>query len=115
MWKSNDTDLNSILQIIDNYAGLANDTPPYTNAEDPFKIYNSDPNYDPASKGQHYYDFRYGDIAFFVMDTRRYRSGVSVPVEERSMLGDEQLDTFYAWLVKVRLLKGAFKTILILL
>ncbi|KAI0315543.1 PhoD-like phosphatase-domain-containing protein [Amylostereum chailletii] len=88
-------------EIIDNYVGLANDTPPFVNAADPFKLYNADVNYDSAVKDQHYYDFRYGDVAFFVMDTRRYRSGVDDPIEERTMLGDEQLSALYGWLGKV--------------
>lgn len=91
-------------QIINNFAGLANDSsPPYPNASDAYTIYNSIPNYDPLEAGQHYYDFRYGDVAFFVMDTRKYRSDVfTEDVASRTMLGDKQLTALYEWLGKVR-------------
>jgi alkaline phosphatase D len=70
---------------------------------DPFRLYNSQANYDSPDADQHYYDFTYGsDAAFFVMDTRRHRSKVeqSDPIS-RTMLGDNQLATFYSWLSKV--------------
>lgn len=52
---------------------------------------------------QYYYDFRYGDVAFFVMDTRRYRSDVfDEDLSSRTMLGDQQLTALYNWLGKVR-------------
>jgi len=91
------------MQIINNFQGLANDlTPPFPNASDAFKLYNSNANYESTQKDQYYYDFRYGDIAFFVMDTRRYRSNVfDDDVHSRTMLGDQQLAAFYDWLGKV--------------
>jgi alkaline phosphatase D len=90
-------------EIINNFQGLGNDsTPPFPNASDAFKLYNSNGNYESTQKDQYYYDFRYGDVAFFVMDTRRYRSNVfDDDVHSRTMLGDQQLAAFYDWLGKV--------------
>jgi len=91
------------LQIINNFAGLANDsTPPFPNASAAFNIYHASANYDSPDAGQYYYDFRYGDISFFVMDTRRYRSSVKdEDVGSRTMLGHKQLSALYHWLNKV--------------
>ena len=83
---------------------MSNDTWPYVNASDAFSIYNADANYDPRDKGEHYYDFRYGDIAYFVMDTRRHRSGPVGDPAERTMLGDKQLASLYDWLGRVSIL-----------
>ncbi|VDB88629.1 unnamed protein product [Peniophora sp. CBMAI 1063] len=87
-------------EIFDNYAGKENDSWPYPPASDAFGIYASNANPDPRVPGTQYYDFRYGDIAYFVLDTRRYRSGADVPIEERSMLGDAQLASLHEWLAK---------------
>jgi hypothetical protein len=91
------------IQIINNFQGLANDsTPPFPNASDAFKLYNADGNYESTQKDQYYYHFRYGDVAFFVMDTRRYRSNVfDDDTHSRTMLGDQQLAALYDWLDKV--------------
>ena len=43
----------------------------------------------------------YGDSAFFVMDTRRYRSSPHEISESATMLGDKQLAALYNWLGKV--------------
>jgi len=89
-------------EIFNNYIGQSNDTPPYANAEDAFRIYNADGNYDSRVPGQHYYDFRYGDVAFFVMDTRRHRSNpLTGETATRTMLGETQLSALYEWLGKV--------------
>ncbi|CAL1703852.1 unnamed protein product [Somion occarium] len=91
-------------EIINNYAGQGNDSkPPFPNATDAFQLYNSDANYDPhADKDAYYYDFRYGDVAYFVMDTRRYRSTFSDgTVATRTMLGEKQLAALYDWLGRV--------------
>jgi hypothetical protein len=91
------------LQIINNFAGRGNDsTPPFPNASDAFRIYNAESNYNSPNNGQHYYyDFRYGDVAFFVMDTRRYRDAGSYDHAGTTMLGDIQLAALYKWLHKV--------------
>lgn len=90
-------------QIINNFVGEGNDsTPPFANAADAFRLYNADANFDPLDSDTHYYDFRYADVAFFVMDTRRYRSDIDkADVTSRSMLGEKQLDALYEWLGKV--------------
>ncbi|TFK42850.1 PhoD-like phosphatase-domain-containing protein [Crucibulum laeve] len=90
-------------EIINNYGGDGDDSkPPYPSASDAFRIYNANANYDSPHLGQHYYDFRHGDVAFFVMDTRRYRS--TEPANERparTMLGDTQLAALHDWLGRV--------------
>ncbi|KAI8998976.1 PhoD-like phosphatase-domain-containing protein [Trametes punicea] len=90
-------------EIINNYAGLGNTSlPPYPNATNAFELYNAEANYDPIDEGQYYYEFRYGDAAFFVMDTRRYRSDIfSDEPTSHTMLGDKQLTALYNWLGKV--------------
>ncbi|KAI0303447.1 PhoD-like phosphatase-domain-containing protein [Multifurca ochricompacta] len=89
-------------EIINNYFGQSNDTPPFANAEDAFRIYNAEGNYDAHVSGQHYYDFRYGDVAFFVTDSRRYRSNpFTGETATRTMLGEAQLSALYEWLGKV--------------
>lgn len=92
------------MQIINNFAGLGNDsTPPFPNASNAFEIYNARANYDSVDAGQYYFDFHYGDVVFFVMDTRRYRSDPteSTDVAAGTMLGDAQLTALHRWLVKV--------------
>jgi alkaline phosphatase D len=83
--------------------GEENDSkPPYPNAADAFWLYNANANYDSVDDGQFYYDFRRGDAAFFVMDTRRYRSGLQDPdFSTRSMLGERQLSALLSWLSQV--------------
>ena len=75
---------------------------PFANASNAFKLYNADANYDPLEPGQYYYEFRYGDSAFFVMDTRRYRTDITQgDVNSRTMLGEKQLAALYDWLGRV--------------
>jgi len=52
--------------IKNNYVGLGNDTkPPFQNASNAYRLYSHDANYAPTHNDTHYYDFRYGDVAFF--------------------------------------------------
>ncbi|TFK88236.1 hypothetical protein K466DRAFT_645568 [Polyporus arcularius HHB13444] len=90
-------------EIINNYVGEGNDTKgPFPNASSAFELYNANANFDSPVEGQYYYDFRYGDAAFFVMDTRRYRSDITVgDPTTHTMLGDQQLAALYNWLGKV--------------
>lgn len=44
---------------------------------------------------------RYGDTAFFVLDTSSYRSGPDIPDYERTLLGSKQTTDLYAWAGKV--------------
>ncbi|KAJ6611777.1 PhoD-like phosphatase-domain-containing protein [Mycena sp. CBHHK59/15] len=85
-------------EIKNNFAGNGNDsTPPFPSASDAFKIYNADANYDSLAD-RHYYSFRYGDAAFFVLDTRRYRSGATEDAPIPTMLGETQLAALHSWL-----------------
>ncbi|KAJ2917596.1 hypothetical protein MD484_g2755, partial [Candolleomyces efflorescens] len=89
-------------EIINNYGGSGLDPSPYPSAANAFKLYNGAANYDSPALGDHYYNFTHADVAFFVMDTRRYRSDIeTVPPLERTMLGEKQLETFNSWLAKV--------------
>lgn len=56
-------------------------------------------NPDPLEPDQHYYTFRYGDTAFFVMDCRRHRSPWQIEDDEdKTMLGQQQKEAFIRWL-----------------
>jgi hypothetical protein len=98
-------------EIVNNFAGQSNDsTQPFPNADDAFSVYNAAANYDsPVSaapetavdEDAHYFHFRHGDVAFFVMDTRRYRSDVTQTNDHLSMLGEAQLASLHRWLEEV--------------
>ncbi|ESK85963.1 alkaline phosphatase family protein [Moniliophthora roreri MCA 2997] len=89
-------------EFINNFEGNGDDSkPPFPNASDAFRLYSASANHDSNIKDVHYYDFRYGDIAFFVMDTRRYRSDKPEDPSARTMLGDTQLAAFHDWLAQV--------------
>ncbi|KAF5376561.1 hypothetical protein D9757_008275 [Collybiopsis confluens] len=96
-------------EIINNFAGGANDsTQPYPAASNAFQIYGANGNPTPSMSTRglnhtpHYYDFCHGDAAFFVMDTRRYRTPTSSdPYEQKTMLGEDQMATLLDWLGKV--------------
>lgn len=99
-------------EFINNFSGAGNDsTPPYPSASDAFRIYNANGNPAPPPSTKtldhipHYYDFRYGDVSFFVMDTRRYRSSPSDPPVTKTMLGEDQLSRLLNWLGKVSVLR----------
>ncbi|KAL1743281.1 PhoD-like phosphatase-domain-containing protein [Schizophyllum fasciatum] len=86
-------------EIVNNFAGLDDPTTtPYPNASSAFDIYNAQANYPARSAGQYYYTFNYDDSTFFVLDTRRYRDGLDVPLEERTMLGAKQLAALRTWI-----------------
>ncbi|WFD26815.1 alkaline phosphatase [Malassezia nana] len=55
----------------------------------------------PQTAGEHYYSFRYGDSAFFVMDTRKFRTHPNYDSEERTMLGEVQREALLHWLSDV--------------
>ncbi|KAJ7067728.1 PhoD-like phosphatase-domain-containing protein [Mycena belliarum] len=85
-------------EIKNNFAGLGNDsTPPFPSASDAYKIYNADANYDSLDD-RYYYSFRYADAAFFVLDTRRYRTPATEEAPAATMLGETQLAALYSWL-----------------
>lgn len=67
-----------------------------------YEIYAGNTNYDPVQAGQHYYTFRHGDVEFFVLDTRRFRSTIkNTGRDERTMLGETQLTALHKWLSAV--------------
>lgn len=74
--------------------------PPFANATGAYDTYAGNANYDSTQVGQNFYDFRHGDVAFFVMDTRRYRAGPADTSDPtyRTMLGEAQLSALYSWL-----------------
>ncbi|GLB35224.1 putative phoD-like phosphatase [Lyophyllum shimeji] len=87
-------------EFINNFgAGGIDSTPPFTNASSAFKLYNANANFDPVRPGEYYYEFQYGDAAFFVLDTRRYRTEKGTP--NRTMLGEAQLASLHEWLSRV--------------
>lgn len=91
-------------EIKNNFAGEDEETkPPFANASSAFNTYYGHANPDSASD-VNYFDFRYGDNAFFVLDTRRYRSAPTTDPESTqlpTMLGERQLHDLYTWLGKV--------------
>ena len=59
-------------------------------------------NPDPVKADVRYFNFQHGDAAFFVWDTRSYRSANSAPDDEdKTMLGERQKVVFLDWLAKV--------------
>jgi len=100
-------------EIINNFAGENLDNKgPFVNASSAYLTFLGNANPDPVSSDVHYYDFRYGDNAFFVLDTRRYRTTPKAkidtlmiqfeqPPRPGTMLGDKQLTALYSWLGKV--------------
>ncbi|KAJ3490705.1 hypothetical protein NLJ89_g11411 [Agrocybe chaxingu] len=86
-------------EFINNYAGNSEQAPPFVNASGAYNIYAAKPNYDPVHPDQSFYNFQHGDVAFFVMDTRRYRSPSNGPDQTyRTMLGEAQLTALQDWL-----------------
>ncbi|KAI8234051.1 hypothetical protein K4K54_009307 [Colletotrichum sp. SAR 10_86] len=85
-------------EIINDWA--ANETGLYQSAMQPFWAYQGHAN--PSSQfglGKTHYIFRRGDISFFVLDTRRYRSAESMDDGPgKTMLGPAQLADLQAWL-----------------
>jgi alkaline phosphatase D len=109
-------------EIISNFAGEGLDNKgPFVNASNAYSTFLGNANPDPVSSDVHYYDFRYGDTAFFILDTRRYRTvpktkidtspreethiehqnTATAAAEVHTMLGDKQLTALYSWLGKV--------------
>ncbi|KAJ2002888.1 hypothetical protein GGI04_003162, partial [Coemansia thaxteri] len=79
------------------------DVAPMGSALVAYNEYNGLPN--PPSPPNHaYYNFTYGDIAFYAWDTRRYRSHwemANVGTTTATMLGKEQKAHFAQWLASV--------------
>ncbi|KAK3308167.1 PhoD-like phosphatase-domain-containing protein [Chaetomium strumarium] len=87
----------------------ANSTGVYAAAMDPFYNYQAAVNPPPAKKAGSlsaraanttYFEFTQGPASFFLLDTRSFRSNNKLPVDspDKTMLGEEQLADFLAWL-----------------
>jgi alkaline phosphatase D len=87
----------------------ANSTGVYAAAIDPFHNYQAAVNPPPAKKAGSlsaraanttYFEFTQGPASFFLMDTRSFRSNNKLPADsaDKTMLGEEQLADFLAWL-----------------
>ncbi|OLN96124.1 Alkaline phosphatase D 2 [Colletotrichum chlorophyti] len=92
-------------EIINDWAG--NETGLYQAAMKPFWDYQGHAN--PPTRfgeGKTYYTFRRGDISFFVLDTRRYRSSEAMEDgPSKTMLGASQLADLEEWLRAEKLWK----------
>lgn len=86
-------------EIINDWS--ANETGLYKDAIHPFWNYQGKAN--PVSNygdDESYYTFRHGDVSFFVMDTRRYRSDSAIrDGPGKTMLGEAQLRHLRDWLI----------------
>lgn len=70
-------------------------------AYEAFEYYNAAANPSPHRERHTYFSFTQGPAEFFLLDTRRYRSGLESknPEDERkTMLGQQQLNDLLAWL-----------------
>lgn len=89
-------------EVENNWAGATDDgevLPAFPPANTAWQEYIGRGNPDPLEPGQNWYSFRYGDSAFFVTDTRLYRSPASKEDnEEKTMLGEIQREALMAWL-----------------
>jgi len=87
----------------------SNDTGIYQTAMSPWNSYQKNGN--PQKSGRdgenvNYYVFRKGEVSFFVLDTRRYRSEEEdINGEGKTMLGAEQLSAVSHWLANEKGLK----------
>ncbi|KAK1723053.1 PhoD-like phosphatase-domain-containing protein [Colletotrichum acutatum] len=92
-------------EIINDWA--ANETGLYQSAMRPYWSYQGHAN--PPSQygvGKTHYTFRRGDVSFFVLDTRRYRSAENMADgPEKTMLGAAQLADLREWLETEKLWK----------
>ncbi|SCV67741.1 BQ2448_5352 [Microbotryum intermedium] len=76
--------------------------PAFKTANAAYRDYLGSANHAPVDEGEDYYAFRHGDAAFFVWDTRRYRSDNSaIDDEHKTMLGQKQRESFEKWLKEV--------------
>ena len=95
----------SWLHVLDDHE-IANDwdgntTAPYPAAADPWELYHTSINPLPVSEGASYFEFTQGPAAFFLMDTRRYRTPSKISAANsttKSMLGSEQLSSLLSFL-----------------
>ncbi|KAK9365200.1 PhoD-like phosphatase-domain-containing protein [Lipomyces kononenkoae] len=84
-------------EITNDWSG--NETGLFQEALPPYLDYHAQANPPAFRKGATYYTFSHGDVSFFVMDTRRYRSQSDMEDgPNKTMLGDEQRHALEMWL-----------------
>ncbi|GJJ12494.1 hypothetical protein Clacol_006736 [Clathrus columnatus] len=89
-------------EFYNDFAGnSSNSTQVLRTAPSAYSLYNGQANYDPMVENEHYYTFRYGDVAFFVLDTRLHRTPSGMKEHEKTMLGEQQLASLREWLQQV--------------
>lgn len=78
---------------------LIKDLESFAPAQQAWKEYIGNANPDSFEKDENYFTFRYGDTAFFVMDTRKHRTPHQLADDEaKTMLGYKQRDALLRWL-----------------
>lgn len=91
------------IHVLDDHE-IANDwdkgeTELYQNAIDPYKAYQHAANPPPLRSNATYYSFNWGPASYFLLDTRRYRSPISLEDgPNKTMLGPTQLHDLLQWL-----------------
>ena len=71
----------------------------YTSAMTPWHSYQAGGNPSPLHANGTYFTFSLGEVSFFVLDTRRYRSAEDMSDGEgKTMLGSQQLEDLLGWL-----------------
>ncbi|KAF4120570.1 alkaline phosphatase D [Geosmithia morbida] len=97
-------------EISNDWSG-GNEASLYKAAVEPFNIYQGNLNPPAAIKAGSssarrqdatWFEFAQGPASFFLMDTRSYRSDNDVPSDDsdKTMLGQDQLEDFLAWLAR---------------
>ncbi|PVU91223.1 hypothetical protein BB561_004513 [Smittium simulii] len=87
-------------EITDNWD--SKQSPPYNNAMKAYWEYNGLYNPDSPFPNALYYNFTFGDIAFYVWDTRGNRDSHKIEDSpQKTMLGQEQKNHFFQWLKHV--------------
>ncbi len=99
-----------------NWSGGSNDPaiqaaiPPATQAWKEYVGGANPANTAPEGKGEHWYTFRYGDTAFFVLDVRKHRAAAEQEDnEDKQVLGEAQKDALYQWLAATNTSSTTFK------
>lgn len=92
-------------EFLNNWTGENDDAKaPFVNASTAYATYYGAANPDPQESDVSYYELRFGDNAFFVLDTRRHRSLPETDPESTTlptMLGEKQLHDLHSWLGRV--------------
>ncbi|GAA5859315.1 hypothetical protein JCM8547_001980 [Rhodosporidiobolus lusitaniae] len=83
----------------------ANESSPYfAPANKAYQTYlgNANPDAIAGHEGENYYEYNVGDSAFFVWDTRKFRSdNANDDDETKTMLGEKQTEAFFDWAARV--------------